>query len=71
LQRDFNKRFKKDLKKNCSNLKCNIKHSHSHNFEGLQFADIIAWSCFRKFENKQDFYLDKLKIEQEFYQIWN
>jgi len=70
LQKDFNVRFKKMLKKDCKNLKCSIKHSYSHNFEGLQFADILAWSCFRKFENNQEVYINKLNIEQEFYQIW-
>lgn len=70
LQKEFNRVFKKMLRRDCNNLQCNIKHRYSHNFEGLQFADILAWSCFRKFEKNQEEYLNKLNIEQEFYQIW-
>ncbi len=58
------------LKINCNGLKCEIQHRDSHNWSGLQFADILAWSCLRKFESNQEEYLSKLRIEQEFYQIW-
>lgn len=70
LRKDFNKHFRKKLRINCRGLKCKINHQYSHNWAGLQFADILAWSCFRKFESNQEEYVNQLNIEQEFYQIW-
>jgi len=70
LRKEFDKHFRKMLKINCDKLRCEISHKHSHNWSGLQFADILAWSCFRKFEKGQEGYLNQLNIEQEIYQIW-
>jgi hypothetical protein len=70
LQEDFNLYFENKLKEGCQNIICKIEHSYSNNFSGLQFADILAWSCFRKFEYNDDIYVNKIKIEQEVYQIW-
>jgi len=70
LQEDFNKYFEKRLKEGNSNIKCKIEHSYSHSWSGLQFADILAWACFQKFEYDNEKYLNEIKIEQEVYQIW-
>lgn len=70
LRKEFDKHFRKMLRINCNKLKCKISHQHSHKWSGLQFADILAWSCFRKFEFNQEEYLNQLNIEQEIYQIW-
>lgn len=67
LQEDFNAYFKKSLypKANIS-----IHHSWSHCWSGIQFADILAWSCFQKFEHSNSKYIDLLKTEQEVYHVW-
>ena len=70
LQEDFNKYFEDKLKEKCFNLKCKIEHSYSHSWAGLQFADVLAWACFQKFEYNNEEYLNEIKIEQEIYQIW-
>lgn len=70
LQEDFNKYFIKFLKENCKSVDCKIEHSYSHAWSGLQFADILAWSCFQKFEFDSEGFVDTLTIEQEVYQVW-
>ncbi len=70
LQEDFNEYFEKRLNEGSSNIKCKIEHSYSHAWSGLQFADILAWACFQKFEYGNEEYLNEIKIEQEVYQIW-
>ena len=70
LQEDFNGYFKKRLEEGSPNSICKIEHSYSHAWSGLQFADILAWSCFQKFEYGNEGYLNEIKIEQEVYQIW-
>jgi len=70
LQEDFNNYFEQKLKEKCKNINCKIEHSYSHSWSGLQFADILAWSCFQKFEYNNEEYLKEIKIEQEIYQIW-
>ena len=70
LQKDFNDYFEKLLKENCDEMKCKIEHNYSHSWSGLQFADLLAWCCFQKFEKNNDSYLEELSIEQEFYIIW-
>jgi len=67
LQEDFNKYFKKILN---SKSNVSINHSWSHCWSGLQFADVLAWSCFQKFEHSNSEYVDLLKIEQEVYHVW-
>ncbi len=71
LQKDFNDYFKRMLEENSDGIKCKIEHSYSHSWSGLQFADLIAWCCFQKFENNDPSYLEKLRVEQEFYTVWN
>lgn len=70
LQQDFNNYFEKNLREKCDIIKCKIEHSYSHCFSGLQFADILAWACFQKFEHNDSFYIDLIKIEQEVYHVW-
>lgn len=70
LQEDFNGYFKKKLEERSSHTTCTIEHSYSHAWSGLQFADILAWSCFQKFEYANEEYLNKISIEQEIYQVW-
>jgi len=70
LQQDFNNYFTKCLNEKCAPLKIEIEHSYSHNFSGLQFADILAWACFQKFEHNDNSFIDLLKIEQEVYHVW-
>lgn len=67
FRKEFNEHFKQKLTRN-KKLKQRIKihHSYSHAWSGLQFADIVAWSCFQKFEHDYDGYinlLDKEKIK--------
>ncbi len=70
LQEDFNEYFKKRLEEDSNDMSCKIEHSYSHSWSGLQFADLIAWSCFQKYEKDNSSYLDILKVTQEFYIIW-
>lgn len=70
LQQDFNVYFIKCLKENSNPYKISIEHSYSHNFAGLQFADILAWVCFQKFEHEDNSFIEKLKIDQEVYHVW-
>ena len=70
LQKDFNDYFKKILEEISDGVKCKIEHSYSHSWSGLQFADLLAWCCFQKFEKNDNSYLEKLDIEQEFYMVW-
>ena len=67
LREDFNNYFV-----NCMKEKSDIKieHSYSHAWSGLQFADILAWSCFQKFEHNDGEYVDLIKLEQEVYHVW-
>ncbi|MFH1520200.1 MAG: DUF3800 domain-containing protein [Candidatus Micrarchaeota archaeon] len=64
LREDFNSYFMKNLKRTDSRI--TIEHSYSHAWAGLQFADILAWSCFQKFEHSNSSYIDIIRIEQEF-----
>lgn len=70
FQKDFNEYFERNLKEGCKIIKCKIEHSYSHSLSGLQFADILAWACFQKFEHNNNEYIDLLTIEQEVYHVW-
>ncbi len=70
LQQNFNNYFMKCLNENSNPIKVRIEHSYSNNFSGLQFADVLAWSCFQKFEHENNSFVEKLKIEQEVYHVW-
>lgn len=70
LQQDFNAYFTKKLNEKCHAIKCKIEHSYSHSLAGLQFADVLAWACFQKFEHQDSSYIDLIKIPQEVYHVW-
>ena len=70
LQQTFNHSFASNLRKSSSIRTINIYHSPSHSWAGLQFADILAWACFQKFEHGDSTYLDLLCIEQEIHHVW-
>ena len=66
LQDDFNAYFKTKL----AGSEPKIFHSYSHGWSGLQFADLLAWSCFQKFERNNPKFLDLIKLQQEVYLVW-
>lgn len=68
LQEDFNNYFIKCLKE--KPIKTTIEHSYSHNWAGLQFADILSWACFQKFEYQNDSYVDIIQLDQEVFYVW-
>lgn len=68
LQEDFNSYFLKNLQRTDS--KITIEHSYSNAWVGLQFADLLAWCCFQKFEHDDSTYIDDIKLEQEVYHVW-
>ncbi|MBI5072663.1 DUF3800 domain-containing protein [Candidatus Woesearchaeota archaeon] len=70
LQEDFNSYFSKILKEKSSIKKIIIYHSYSHSWSGLQFADLLSWSCFQKFEHNNNEYVDIIKLDQEVYHVW-
>jgi hypothetical protein len=70
LQEDFNEYFIKNLKDSSRTGNVDIYHSYSHSWSGLQFADIISWACFKKFEHSNSEYVDIIKIMQDVYHVW-
>lgn len=70
LRDDFDKYFLRNLKENSRCGKITISHSYSHSWSGIQFADILAWACFQKFENNNSEYIDLINLEQQVYHVW-
>jgi len=70
LREDFNEYFLRNLKQRSRITKVEIYHSYSHSWVGLQFADVLAWSCFQKFEHSNSEYIDLIELEQEVYHVW-
>jgi hypothetical protein len=70
LREDFNKYFETYLRERSSIRKISIHHSYSHSWSGLQFADILAWSMFQRFEHGDTSYIDVLKNPPEIYHTW-
>lgn len=70
LREDFNNYFLKNLLEKSGIRKATIFHSYSHSWSGIQFADVLAWACFQKFERNNAEYVDLIKLEQEVYHIW-
>jgi len=68
LREDFNSYFMKNVNQTDNTI--TIEHSYSHAWSGLQFADLLAWSCYRKFEYADSKYLDRITIEKEVYLVW-
>lgn len=64
LQEDFNKYFKIKLENNSLINNIKIYHSWSHSWSGLQFADVLAWACFQKFEYRNNCYLDLIDLDK-------
>ena len=67
---DFNDYFVSILERNPNNPTCDIFHSNSFSFAGLQFADFIAWSMFQKFEKSNSEYNDIIKVKQKKFFLW-
>ncbi len=70
LREDFNMHFLRNLKENSNTGKIIIEHSYSHSWSGLQFADMLAWACFQKFEHNNSEYVDLVNLEQEVCHVW-
>lgn len=70
LQEDFNVYFENNLKQNSKVSRIEIHHSYSQNWEGLQFADLLSWACFQKFERGSDEYIDLITLESEIFHVW-
>ena len=70
LREDFNNYFLKNLKEKSGIRKATIFHSYSHSWSGIQFADVLAWACFQKFEHNNGEYIDIVQLEQEVYHVW-
>jgi hypothetical protein len=72
LQEDFNRYFQTTLNQNSNSriAKMEIHHSYSHSWAGLQFADLLAWAMFQKFEHENEEYVDLVELEQDIHQVW-
>lgn len=70
LRDDFNNYFKMKLNENSTLREIEIYHSLSHAWNGLQFADLLAWSKFQKVEHKNNEFTDVLKIKKEVHHVW-
>ncbi|WP_459202077.1 DUF3800 domain-containing protein [Methanococcus sp. CF] len=65
LRDDFNQYFESKLRENSTFNSLKIEHSNSHSYSGLQFADLLAWSVFRKYERNDSEYFDMLTINKK------
>jgi hypothetical protein len=70
LQEDFNRYFIKLLREKSDLGKVEIYHSYSQGWSGLQFADLLAWSAFQKFERGDSSYIDILKTGPDTHHVW-
>ncbi|MDY6866182.1 MAG: DUF3800 domain-containing protein [Halobacteriota archaeon] len=70
LRDDFNSYFLKCLNERSTINRATVYHSYSHSWSGLQFADILAWACFQKFEHNDGKFIDLVELEQEVYYVW-
>jgi hypothetical protein len=41
-----------------------IRMANSNSWSGLQFADLLAWCCFRMYENNERSYFDKITLKR-------
>jgi len=71
LRDDFNNYFEKKLNGNSKLKNIEIYHSYSHAWNGIQFADVLAWSKFQKVEHKKHEFMDMLEIKREVYRVWD
>ena len=70
LQEDFNSYFENNLKRYSKVAHLEIHHSYSQSWDGLQYADLLAWAMFQKFEHGNDEYVDLITIEPEIFHVW-
>lgn len=71
LREDFDRYFLTRLHEKSNVRRVSIHHSYSQSWSGLQFADILAWSCFQKFEHENSEYTDLLtRLHPEVYHVW-
>jgi len=68
LQEDFNEYFIRNVN---HTKKVEIFHSYSQSWSGLQFADILAWVLFQKFEHGNNEFIDLLIIEKDIYYMFS
>lgn len=69
LREDFDSYFEKCLREKSSVYKVKIKHSYSHSWSGLQFADLLAWSAYQKVNNNNPEYSDIIPNQEVIY-VW-
>lgn len=67
--KNFNKSFNNHLK-NSEGYPISFIHANSINYKGLQIADLLSWSIYQKYENKNDEFekLIKKKIVKKAYE---
>jgi hypothetical protein len=71
LREDFNQYISRILyAKNRFISKIEITHGYSHSWSGLQFADMLAWACFQKYERDNSEFLNLIKVEQHISPVW-
>jgi len=70
LRDDFNRYFERKVNENSNLRKIEIHHSYSHAWNGLQFADVLAWSKFQKVEHENSEFMDVLNVKKEVYPVW-
>ncbi|MDD2666451.1 MAG: DUF3800 domain-containing protein [Methanocellales archaeon] len=70
LREDFNRYFLQNLCEGSDHMRVTIDHSYSHSWSGIQFADLLAWCCFQKFEHGNSEYIDIITQDQEVYHVW-
>lgn len=71
LRDDFDHYFRAKISNNSIIKNIKIYHSYSHAWSGLQFADMIAWSFFQKYEHKNSLYTNIIDINCFISKIWN
>nr|MDO8117493.1 DUF3800 domain-containing protein [Candidatus Sigynarchaeota archaeon] len=59
--KDLQDIFKKDDE---DYIDINIQMANSNSWSGLQFADLLAWCCFRSVENDDSSFLDKITLKR-------
>jgi hypothetical protein len=68
---DFNSYLETCIKRNGSIISCEIHHSYSHAWHGLQFVDFIAWSIFKKFEDNEPSYFQFVEKKTGIGIVWD
>lgn len=72
LREDFNGYFEERLRAGSIVSHIRIYHSYSENFSGIQFADLLAWVVYQKYNNSNSSYLDiidKRKFPQKIIEL--